>query len=121
QLNTERVGVWLLLQEVLDSLRYNSWYRNIEIISDIPKEIEIDTDKSRLRIVLSNLVANAIKYRDQQKETQFVRITVEKIADEIHILIEDNGIGIDSAYLERIFDMFYRAQSSIEGSGLGLY
>ena len=121
QITTERVELSLLLQEVLDSLRYNSWYKNIEIISEITEGIVIETDKSRLRIVLSNLIANAIKYRDQRKETQFVRIKVENIADGTHILIEDNGIGIDNAYLERVFDMFYRAQSSVEGSGLGLY
>lgn len=121
ELAIERIEIWYLIKEILDSLRYNSWYQNVETTIDIPYDIVIYTDKSRLRIVLNNLIINAIKYQDQQKETQFVKIVAEQRGDDIHLLIIDNGIGIENDYLEQIFDMFYRAQNSIEGSGLGLY
>lgn len=41
--------------------------------------------------------------------------------DSIEIKVEDNGIGIQDEYKEKIFDMFFRANSNVQGSGLGLY
>src|SRR5690606_17952119 len=100
ELAIERIEIWYLIKEILDSLRYNSWYQNVETTIDIPYDIVIYTDKSRLRIVLNNLIINAIKYQDQQKETQFVKIVAEQRGDDIHLLIIDNGIGIENDYLE---------------------
>ncbi|WP_345229945.1 PAS domain-containing sensor histidine kinase [Olivibacter ginsenosidimutans] len=121
EVKTERVEVWTLLQEVLESLRYNAWYKQVQVFCDVPQETVMYTDKSRLRIIFSNLISNAIKYQDPLKENQFVRISLENKSDETHVLIEDNGIGIDNANQEKIFEMFYRAYAQVEGSGLGLY
>ena len=121
QVKAECVYLCPLVQEVLDSLRYSTWFKNIQINCNVPEDTVISTDKSRLRIIFSNLISNAIKYQDPLKETQFVQISVENIAGETHVLITDNGIGIDIANQERIFEMFYRAYAQVEGSGLGLY
>ena len=43
------------------------------------------------------------------------------LEDGAHITIADNGIGIKEAYLEKIFEMFYRATQKSNGSGIGLY
>lgn len=121
EVKTECVEVWTLLQEVLESLQYNSWYKQVQLFCDVPQKTVMYTDKSRLRIIFSNLISNAIKYQDPLKENQFVRISLENKSDETHLFIEDNGIGIDNANQEKIFEMFYRAYAQVEGSGLGLY
>ena len=70
---------------------------------------------------MDNIISNAIKFRANDKENQY--ISIEGVADETHLnlVIEDNGIGIAEHQLDRIFDMFFRTSAKIEGSGIGLY
>ncbi|SFH19911.1 PAS domain-containing sensor histidine kinase [Pedobacter insulae] len=79
------------------------------------------SDWSRLYIILSNLISNAIRYYNPDVETPYVSVTIEICASEAIIVVKDNGIGIDEKFHERIFDMFYRVSKKSVGSGLGLY
>lgn len=81
--------------------------------------IGIATDRTLFYQVLQNLVANAIKYT----ERGFVRMRVEAGDERVSILVEDSGIGIPSAKLERIFDEYYQVDThgaKRMGVGLGL-
>src|SRR5690349_23419297 len=75
----------------------------------------------KLYLILLNIVSNAIKYYDPGKERSFVRMHVRRGSEQAIIEIEDNGIGIPQELQQRVFDMFYRATESSEGSGLGLF
>ena len=79
------------------------------------------SDCERITIVLNNLIANAIKFRDDKKENSFVEIDVKSEGKYIHIRVRDNGLGIPDEFKDKVFDMFYRAHKSAEGSGIGLY
>ena len=79
------------------------------------------TDGRRVNIILKNLVSNAIRYHDYKKENQFIKVEIKYSTQTAIISISDNGIGIDDKHLENIFKMFYRADESSKGSGLGLY
>ncbi len=80
------------------------------------------TDVMRLKIVLNNLISNAIKFHQYNgRENPFVKISLDWQSQNYVILVEDNGRGIESSHLEHIFDMFYRATDQAQGSGLGLY
>ena len=81
----------------------------------------LNTDSMRLKIVLSNLIDNSLKYRDEKKEKPFIRIEAAERDDVKLIIVKDNGVGIDQAYLDKIFHMFFRASENSKGSGLGLY
>ncbi len=76
-------------------------------------------DRKVVTLVLSNLIANAVKYTREEPNIK-IKGTVE--ADEIIIAISDNGVGIPEDELEQIFDRFYRASTSegIQGTGIGL-
>lgn len=74
----------------------------------------------RLRIILTNLVGNAFKYRKEDGKLE-VQISLTKIEDHYLIKIRDNGIGIAKEDQESVFSMFFRATEQSEGSGLGLY
>jgi signal transduction histidine kinase len=82
---------------------------------------EVRTDKSRLKVVLSNIISNAIKYHNLRQEDPTVQITSSQFESTVCISIKDNGIGIPEEAQEKIFDMFYRASDRAGGSGLGLY
>lgn len=93
----------------------------------IKKEILIDgngpfySDRYRLSLILNNLISNAIKYSDPAKESPSIHITIHVDQEKALLNFEDNGIGIDSSYADRVFHMFFRATSKNEGAGLGLY
>jgi signal transduction histidine kinase len=78
------------------------------------------SDNARLEIVLQNLVSNAIKYRNPDTDSR-LNILIENDANQAIITFSDNGKGIKPEYLNKIFDMFYRASEDSYGSGLGLY
>lgn len=109
-----RVRERLLDEAELSGLR-------IEIQDPLPVTT---VDPRALDLVLSNLVLNAIRYRDPEKTDRYVRIAARE-ADESGlgvVCVEDNGIGIPADARERVFDRFYRADAvrTIPGSGLGL-
>lgn len=90
------------------------------IISDLP---QIDADALQMRQLFQNLISNALKFQPQGT-TPIVKIYAETLSDSdaCRIYIEDNGIGFDEKYLDRIFGVFQRlhGRSEYEGSGIGL-
>lgn len=79
-------------------------------------------DAEAVRLVLLNLLQNAVKY---SREEKWISLSIHKIADEARIEVQDRGIGMAAGESLRIFEKFYRIESeetiSVEGSGLGLY
>jgi signal transduction histidine kinase len=93
----------------------------IEITMQVNQPGDFVSDKRRLSIVLSNLLSNAIRYHDMAKAKPKITIAVTTDARQARIEIRDNGQGIGAEHVERIFEMFYRANETTKGSGLGLY
>jgi len=94
--------------------------------SDINRVITVEgtdfySDRWRLAEIFRNLISNAIKYRRLDIEAPTVRVKVKITRTHADISFSDNGIGIEPDKLLNIFDMFYRASTQSEGSGLGLY
>lgn len=79
------------------------------------------SDPQRLQIILGNLLKNCVQYYNPEHEAPFVHVLVQHQTDKIYITVEDNGQGIASSQLPKIFNMFYRANESSRGSGMGLY
>jgi signal transduction histidine kinase len=72
-------------------------------------------------VILNNLISNAIRYSNPQAEEPFVEVKIYFDSCGARLCVKDNGIGIDEAHHEKIFDMFYRVSKRSNGSGLGLY
>jgi signal transduction histidine kinase len=121
QINFSKVNLYNLAQEIWESLRYTIGAEEITFTVNIDKDFEIDTDPSRLQTILLNLISNAIRYHDHRKENKFIQLSCYQTEESFSLHIEDNGQGIDPQYQKRIFDMFFRANESSQGSGLGLY
>ncbi|MBX2901837.1 MAG: HAMP domain-containing histidine kinase [Cyclobacteriaceae bacterium] len=117
----ETLDLAQVVNEVLDGLRFNEGVHRIEFKTGIPSGTKISTDPVRLRIVLNNLVSNAVRYHDKTKENQFIEINFRSGNPHLEISVKDNGQGIRPEHIEKIFDMFYKTSSGSGGSGLGLY
>ena len=74
-----------------------------------------------LRIVLMNLIANALKFTRSRTIAQ-IEIGYEKNETEMIIFVRDNGVGFDMAYADKLFGVFQRLhrQEDFEGTGIGL-
>ncbi|MGB0423892.1 MAG: sensor histidine kinase, partial [Flavobacteriales bacterium] len=78
-------------------------------------------DHLRVKMILNNLVSNSIKYRDRTREQSTFELSIQESQNNIEIIAQDNGVGIDEESLPKIYDMFYRIAEDDMGSGIGLY
>jgi ligand-binding sensor domain-containing protein len=91
------------------------------ITTDFAQAECIVTVKPYLESILYNLISNAIKYRSPNR-TPIIHVKTEKSEHEICLIVADNGLGIDTtAFREKLFTLYSRFHSHIEGKGLGLY
>ena len=90
-------------------------------MNKVDEEVMLNLDELRMKMILVNLLNNAIKYRDQDKMESSVMISLEESKDSWTLSVEDNGLGIAKDHQSRISDMFYRASENSDGSGLGLF
>ena len=110
-----------LIRQSFVEMKYLEGNREIRKEIDIRKSVPFYSDAYRLYIILSNIISNAIKFRDEAKDQSFIDFTATITPESAIIHIRDNGIGIPPDCLPEIFNMFYRATEKMEGDGLGLY
>ena len=120
QLNLEQHDLAELAEEVAKDARVANSKVSFEVISsgDLPK---IEIDANRIKQVLTNLVANASRFAPDNSS---VEIELAQSGENILISVVDHGEGIPELLREKVFDRFYRADTSRNretgGSGLGL-
>ncbi|HEX8424693.1 PAS domain-containing protein [Hymenobacter sp.] len=76
--------------------------------------------EKNLRSVVYNLLSNALKYRHPERPAQ-VHLRARPEGDYLLLEVQDNGLGIDLRQREKLFAMFQRYHTHVEGSGIGLY
>lgn len=121
EIRLEDFNLHELAEEVADGLRHGNGMESILIQYDIPQDLTVTTDRSRLKVILNNLIGNALKYSNPYQEAPVVSVKAGMKDHHLKIQVEDNGIGISKEHLPKIFEMFYRASEKSQGSGLGLY
>ena len=110
-----------MIESIFDNLKYMPNSANIAHQLDFDIETPFYSDYFRLHVILSNLISNAFRYANPYIDKQFIKVLIHTSADKVHIAISDNGQGIKAEYLPHIFKMFYKANESNTGSGIGLY
>ena len=121
-INPKPIDFDILVDQCMDAHRFSKEAKEVKITSDISTTGEFISDPYRINIALSNLLSNAIRYGNKYAHQQTVHIHV--IADQSNatLTVKDNGIGISTEQLPRIFDMYKKGESKEKGStGLGLY
>jgi signal transduction histidine kinase len=93
-----------------------------EIVLDVPEALPIEADRDRIGQVLTNLVDNAVKY---SPEGGPVRVSASRDGDGVIVEVCDEGVGIPDDLRDRVFDIFFQAETDAQrrfgGLGLGLY
>ena len=115
----ENFDVVNMVKQSYNDLQYSA-QGNLELILDIQTEPIIYSDKSRIGVLLKNVIGNAIKYRNKEIDSVVI-FTLKRNEESIIMAVTDNGEGIDTQHLDKIFTMFYRGTTSSVGTGLGLY
>jgi PAS domain S-box-containing protein len=123
RMRIERVNFSIkeLIEEIIHQNSNQKGKDKIKFYINTPKDDIIFGDKFRIRVILHNLMTNAIKFVRPYEKNPYVKINVQKSEIGIEMSVEDNGIGIREEHLNNIFEMFYRATDTNHGSGLGLY
>ena len=114
----EIVDCEFILNQVLSNLKLAIKENNATISHDPLPEVTVNS--TELIQVFQNLILNGIKFHNE--EAPKIHIAAEKKANEWVFSVQDNGIGIDPQYSERIFEIFKRlhTREKYSGTGIGL-
>ena len=122
EVKKEEIHFKELLNDITNNLKFiGGNNRNVDIKYNVSNGVLFHSDKSRLNVILNNLISNSIRYQNPGAQSPYVDIQVNVSADEARIIIKDNGIGISKEHQSKIFEMFYRVSENSVGSGLGLF
>lgn len=116
----EKIDLKALIAECFSKLEHIPGFDQIDRQIKIRQNADLVFDRYRLSTILCSLVKNAIHFLDTNKKSAYIQLDID-VSDRLTILFKDNGIGIKSDVLPKIFDLFYRGSSLSKGAGLGLY
>jgi signal transduction histidine kinase len=110
-----------LIRDSFGDLRYLAGWDQVQLQVEMDAPVPFHNDLFRLSIILNNLIANAITFRNAEAGSCFLSFRIAVDAQRAVLVVADNGTGIGPECLDKIFDMFYRGSERSTGSGLGLY
>lgn len=122
-LGEDKFDILKLVNDTIESLDIRAQSKNIKLCvkEGCDKSFLVVADRDMIQQVLTNLVTNSIKYGKENGRTQ---IGLYDMNANVLVEVSDNGLGIDSKHLPRIFERFYRVDKDRSreqgGSGLGL-
>ncbi|KRL02904.1 two component sensor transduction histidine kinase [Liquorilactobacillus capillatus DSM 19910] len=121
QLNLTSLKIYEFIEDILTTFQPELEKKAIKVALQIPVTAEVNVDKNKLRHVVNNLIQNGIKYNQAGGQ---LWINVQISQKDWNLSIKDNGYGIAKDEQERIFERFYRVDTSRSrqngGTGLGL-
>jgi len=122
KIEPQEVNLKDLIESTLGELKPQMQNKNMELIEDVPENLNIKADKELLQIAIENLASNAVKYTPEGKA---MRVKVEVEEDKFILTIKDDGMGIPKAQQHKVFEKLFRAdnvvKSDTDGTGIGLY
>ncbi|MBL7877015.1 MAG: HAMP domain-containing histidine kinase, partial [Cyclobacteriaceae bacterium] len=122
EIEPNRVEFEPLIKDIFEDVHFLENYSKFRQSVLIHTRKDFQSDSKRIRIILSNLISNAIKHHlERENITPEVIIEIKDSGKGVNITVKDNGPGIEEKYLQNIFKMFFRATDRTPGSGLGLY
>lgn len=94
----------------------------IEVDINTKMSIPLFSNAKLFTIIIKNLLENAVNFRKSTlHEKLLITIQVRYLENHLQLVVSDNGVGIEDAYLPRIFDQYFKGTQSSKGNGLGLY
>jgi NtrC-family two-component system sensor histidine kinase KinB len=129
RLQREHVDLDALVEQAAQALRprFEDAAIRLHIVHEAPSAL-VRGDAARLRIVLVNLLDNALKYTPTGGEVEVRLSSPGDMPVRLRIVVADTGLGVPAAYHERIFEKFFRVEhhrdeqaQGVRGAGIGLY
>lgn len=116
----EQINLVDVLEDVKESIGQEILKSRAVISYDFSQAKKISFSKKNIKSIIYNLLSNAIKYRDDTREAD-IHIFTERLPNYILLSVKDNGLGIEENNKTKIFTMFKRFHSHVDGTGIGLY
>ncbi len=117
----EIIDMIKLTEEVFEQFEDRAGKRDVELYIDAPPAVSAYADYQRINQVMTNLVSNAVKHSNEGGR---VRVILDQTKKNVIVQVKDDGEGIPSEHVPRIFERFYRVDKSRSrekgGTGLGL-
>jgi len=120
KMTTEQVDLGVLLQEVIPEFEAVTTGRDIDWrIGELPV---VTGDRAMLRMVLVNLISNALKFTQKRAKAEIEIGSLPDQQAQICVFVRDNGVGFDMQYVHKLFGVFQRLHGNdeFEGTGIGL-
>jgi len=109
------------IDEVATTYKHLLSERPIQVMYLVEQDVELDSFPGALSQVLNNLIHNATNHAFSQEQEGEITITANLLSNSVQISVSDNGQGIASKSLKKVFDPFYTTKMGQGGSGLGLH
>lgn len=110
-----------IYDHIIENLKFTALSKNISIENTIPNELYVFADCNMLKIILRNLISNAIKFTNRGGE---IKITAEQNDFNVTITVSDNGIGVKPEIIQKLFNITEKITTpgteNEKGTGLGL-
>lgn len=118
QLNLQSVQPAVMVEKAIESVANVAKEKSITIKKELAETLSvINADADKTIWVLNNFLTNAIRH---SPEDSSIIISVQQKEDKTEFIVQDSGKGIDSRYLDKIFDRYFKVPGKKEGAGLGL-
>jgi signal transduction histidine kinase len=121
KIHKEEVNLAAMLRSAVKPFVEKSKNENLELEQNIPERIIANVDRGMFRVILNNLLENALKYTNEGK----ISVKAHDDWDKATIIISDTGMGVPKDERDHIFDKFYRGRAETvqnkDGIGLGLF
>ena len=119
EVHREQIDVTAMSSEIVNEIKAGAPETGVKF--EIAQGMTASGDRRLIRILLSNLLSNALKFT-RVKPSPRVEVGTEMVDGEARIFVRDNGVGFDMIYAHRLFGAFQRlhSQSEFPGAGIGL-
>ena len=117
----EEVSFEQLIEDIIEMVQSHLGTDDAMIDYQIDQKERFKADTFRLRVILSNLISNAIKFKKEDQEKARVHVKITSDQKEALIEVQDRGVGILQEHMNKIFQIFFKGNNPHSGSGIGLY
>lgn len=121
----EKVSLSEIIEELIKEFEPLAQASKVKVEFEKESVPEVFANRSQIKLVIENLLDNAIRYSFPETEQGQVRIKLQKKGNRVYFEIKDNGVGIPKSEQKYIFKKFFRSENVMryqtQGSGLGLY